>query len=119
MILTEMNKGQCCFGGDFEIFLIRILYKIQIIVLKKDSKCLILGTCTDKLYSSLGLGDPTVRRHPPYHLYVLFYYCPTNPYYTNMFNHYKYLAVEDRKRVNPFVGHVRIDKPIPYHYVKE
>ena len=30
-----------------------------------------------------------------------------------------YLAVEDRKSANPFIGHVLSDEWNPYHYVKE
>ena len=49
MASMGMNKEHFCFGGDFEIFLMRIIYKMQIIVLKNDAKGLILGTNTDKL----------------------------------------------------------------------
>ena len=42
-----------------------------------------------------------------------------NPFYTNMFNCYMYLAVEDRKSENPFVGHVLSDEWNPYHYIRE
>ena len=89
------------------------------IILKIDSKGLILGTVTDKLYSFLGFGDPSARVHPPCHLYLLSYYCLTNPSYINMFNHYIYLAVDDRKSANTFVGHVLNDEWNPYHYLNE
>ena len=92
---------------------------MQIIVLKNDWKCLILGTNTDKLYSFVKLGDSQAIVHPSCNLYLLSYYCPINPSYTNMFNHYMYLAVEDRKSENPYVGHVLSDKLNTYHYVKE
>ena len=36
-----------------------------------------------------------------------------------MFNDYMYLAVEERKSANPFVGHVPSDEWNPYHCVKE
>ena len=92
---------------------------MQIIVIRNDSKGLILGTVTDKLYSFLEFGDPPARVHPSCHVLLLSYYCPTNPSYTNMFNNHMYLAIEDRKSANPFVGHVLSDEQNPYHYVKE
>ena len=46
-----MNKEHFLFGGDFEIFLMSIIYKRQIIVIKNGYKGLILGTDTEKLYS--------------------------------------------------------------------
>ena len=52
-------------------------------------------------------------------MYLLSYYCAMNPYYTNMFNHYIYLAVEDSKSANLVAGHVLSDKWNPYYYVKE
>ena len=39
-----------------------------------------------------------------------------NPFYTNMFSHYMYLAAEARKYVNPFVDHVLSDEWEPCHY---
>ena len=92
---------------------------MQIIVLKNNSKELILRTDNDKLYSFLGFGDLPARVHPPCHLYLLYCYCPMNASYTNMFNNYMYLAVEDRKSANLFVGHVLSDEWNPYHYVKK
>ena len=50
MASTEMNKENYCFGGDFEIFSLSMIYKMQIIVLKNDSKGLTLRTDTEKLY---------------------------------------------------------------------
>ena len=47
MASTEMNKENYCFGGDFEIFSLSMIFKMQIIVLKNDSKGLILITDTD------------------------------------------------------------------------
>ena len=52
-------------------------------------------------------------------LYLLLYFHPINPSYTNIINQYIYLAVEDRKSANPFVGHVLSDKLIPYHDTKK
>ena len=42
-----------------------------------------------------------------------------NPSYKNQFNHYMYLAVEDRKSANPYVGHVMSADWDPYFYEKE
>ena len=98
MTSTDMNKKHFRFGGDFEIFSMNNIHRMQIIVLKNDSKGLILETDTEKLYSILELGDPPRRVHPSCHLYLLSYYGPVNPSYTNMLNHYMYLAVQDRKR---------------------
>ena len=64
MALTEINKEHFRFGGDFEIFLMGTIYKMQIIVLKNDVKALILGTDTDKLYPFLEFGNPSTRVHP-------------------------------------------------------
>ena len=71
MASTEMNKEHICFGGDFEIRLMSIIYKMQIIVLKNDLKGLTLGTNTDKLYSFFQFRGPLTRVHPPCHLYLL------------------------------------------------
>ena len=54
MASMEMNKEHFYFH-DFKIFLISIIYKMQIIVLKNDIKGLILRTDTDKLYPFLDL----------------------------------------------------------------
>ena len=119
MASTETNKEHFHFGGDFKVLLMIIIYKMQIIVLKSDAKGLILGTNTDSLYSYLGFGGTPARVHLSCHLYLLSYYCPINPSYTNMFNHYMYLALEDRKSANTFSGHYLSDEWNPYHYVKE
>ena len=79
MVSKEMNTEHFRFSGDFEIFLISIVNKMQMIVLENDLKGLILGTNTDKLYSFLRVGDPSVRVHPSCCLYLLSYYCPLNP----------------------------------------
>ena len=92
---------------------------MQILVVQNDWKCLILGTDTENMYPIFELGDPHVRVHPSFHLYLLSYYCPMNPSYTNMLNHYLYLAVKDRKSANPFVGHVLSDEWNPNYYEKE
>ena len=42
MTSYEMNKKCYHFGGDFEICLMSMIYKMQIIVIKNDSKGLIL-----------------------------------------------------------------------------
>ena len=47
MTLTEINKEHKRFGGNFKIFLMSIIYKMQIIVLQDESKGLILGTNTE------------------------------------------------------------------------
>ena len=70
---------------------------MQIIIVKKDSKRLILGTITDNLYSYLRFGDPPARVHPSCHLYLLSYYCLTYLSYRNVFIHYMYMAGGDRK----------------------
>ena len=54
MTSAEMNKEHFCFGGDFEIFLMSMIYKMQIIFLKNDLKDLVLGINTHELYSFLG-----------------------------------------------------------------
>ena len=100
MTFTEMNNEHCCFGGGYGIFLISMINKMQIIVVKNDLKNLIVGTENDKLYSFLGYGDPPARVHPPCHLYLLSYYCLTNPSFTNMFNHIMYVAVKGTSK-NP------------------
>ena len=87
---TEMNKEYYYFGGDFEVFLMSIIYKVQIIILKNDSKGLILGTDTGNFSSFFGFGDPPARVHPPCPLYLFSYYCATNQSYISMFNHYMY-----------------------------
>ena len=92
---------------------------MQFIVPKNDSKGMILGTDTENLYSIFELGDPPTRVYPSCHLYLLSYYCPMNLSYTNMFNHYMYLAVEDRKSANPFVSHVLNDEWNPYYHEME
>ena len=89
-----MNKEHFHFIGDFKICLMNVIYKI---ILKNDLKGLFVGTDTDKLFPFLGFGDPPVKVHPPCHLYLLLYYCPTNTSYTYLFNHYMYFAVENRK----------------------
>ena len=86
MASMEMNMKHLRFGSHFGIFLVSMICKMQIIILKNDPKDLILGTDTDKLYSFLLFGDPPTRVHPPCRLYLLSYYFPTNPSYTNMFN---------------------------------
>ena len=91
LTLTDMNKEHYHFDADFKTFLMSMIYKMQIIVFINDSKGLILGTDAS---SFLGFGDPPVRVHPPCHLYLLSYYCPTNQSYTNMINYYMYLAVD-------------------------
>ena len=116
MASTAMNKKHFHFGSDFKIFLMSMIFKMQITILKNDLKGLILGTDTDKIYCFLGFGDPPARMHPPCHFYLLFSYCPTNPSYTNMFNQYIYMAVEDRKSANLFV---LSDQWNSYNYVKE
>ena len=71
MTSSEMNKKHFFVGGDFEIFLMSMIYKMKIIVLQSDSKGIILGTDTDKLYSFLGFRDSPARVYPPCHLYLL------------------------------------------------
>ena len=44
MASTQMNKEHYHFGGDSEIFLMNMIYKMQIIVHKQNSKSLILGS---------------------------------------------------------------------------
>ena len=88
MILTEMNKKHELFGGDFEILLMSIIYKMPIIIFQNDSKGLLMVTNTESLYFTYGSGDPPARVHPTCHLYLLSYYCPMNPSYQNEFNHY-------------------------------
>ena len=94
---TKMNNEHYCFGGDFEILLMSIIYKMQIVVLKNDTKGQILCTDTKKLYSIFELGDPPPRVHPPCHLYLLSYNCPMNPSYTKMFIHSMYLQLKIEK----------------------
>ena len=47
MVSMEMNKEHFHFGVVFEIFLVSMIYKMQINVPKNYSKGLILGTHTD------------------------------------------------------------------------
>ena len=53
MTLTEINKEHKLFGGNFKIFLMSIIYKMQIIVLQDESKGLILGTNTEIFFPVL------------------------------------------------------------------
>ena len=119
MASMEMNKEYVCFVGNFEMFLMSIIYKMQIMSLKNDSKGLILGTNTEKLYSIFEFGAPQTKLHLSCHLYLLSSYCSMYPSYKNMFDHYTYLAVEDRKGTNLFADHVLNDEWNPYYYVKE
>ena len=119
MASTKMTKEHYGFGGDFDILLMRMIYKMHISVHTNVSKSLILRTDIDNLFCFLGFGHPPARVHPPCNLYLLSYYCPTNPPCTNIFNHYMYLAVEGRKSANTFVGCVLSDEWNPYHFVKE
>ena len=73
MTSTEMNKENYHLGGDFKIFLMSMINKTQNIILKNDSKGLILGTDSDQLFSFLEFGDPTARVHPPCHSYLVYY----------------------------------------------
>ena len=68
---NDINQEHSFFGGDVKIFLISIIYKMQITVLKNDSKDLILGMDTEKLYSIFEFRDPWTRVHPSCHLYLL------------------------------------------------
>ena len=88
MILTEMNKEHKLFGGDFEIFLMSIIYKIPIIIFQNDCKGLLMATNTESLYSTYELGDPQARVHPTCHLYLVSYFFPINPSNQNEFYHY-------------------------------
>ena len=118
MTLMEMKKEHFGYGGNSKYFN-KHHQKMQIIILKNDSKDLILGNNNEKLYSIFEWGDPPTRVHPSCHLYLLSYYCSLNASYTNMFNNYMHLAVEDRKSANPFVGYVLNDEWNPYYYEKE
>ena len=71
MTLTEMNKEHELFGGNFEILLMSIIYKMIINIFQNDSKGLILVTNTESLYSTYELGDSSARVHPSCHLYLL------------------------------------------------
>ena len=76
-------------------------------------------TNTENFYSTYELGDPPATVHPSCHLYFVSHYCPMNPSYQNEFNHYMYLAVEDRKNANPYVGHIMSADQDAYFYEKE
>ena len=71
MTLTEMNKEHELFGGNFEILLMSIIYKMIINIFQNDSKGLILVTNTESLYSTYELGDSSARVRPSCHLYLL------------------------------------------------
>ena len=114
-----MNKEHELFGGDFEILLMSIIYKMPIIIFQNDSKGLLMVTNTESLYFTYGSGDPPARVHPTCHLYLLSYYCPMNPSYQNEFNHYMYLAVQERKSANPYIGHVMSAEWDLYFYEKK
>ena len=110
MVSTEMTKEHFHFCIDLELFSMNMSNKMQTVVHRINLIGLILGTGNDKLYSLLGFGDPPGRVYPPCQLYIHSYFCLNNPSYTNMFNHYMYLEVEDRNGANPFVGHVLSDE---------
>ena len=119
MTMTEMNKEHKLFGGDFEILLMSINYKMPIIIFQNDSKGWLLVTNTESFYSTYELGDPPARVQAICNLYLLSYYCPMNPSFQNEFNHYMYLAVQDRKSANPFVSHVMSAEWDQYFYEEE
>ena len=81
MTLTEMNQEHELFGGDFEILLMSIIYKMTIIIFPNDSKGMLMVTKTESLYSTYESGDPPSREHPTCHMYLLSYQCSLNPSY--------------------------------------
>ena len=119
MTMRKMNKKHEPFGGDFEMFFNQHYLQNANHCPSKRFKGLILVTNTENMYFIFELGDPPARAHPSCHSYLLSNYCPMNLSYTNMFHHYMYLEVEDRKNANPFVGHVLSAECNPYYYVKE
>ena len=64
MVSTKMNMDYIHFGGDEEILLMSIIYKMQIILIQNDSKGLILETDTEKLYSVF--ESPILPLIPPF-----------------------------------------------------